>query len=93
MIAALYVWTRSPFTWATAVLISIAAGVSLLISAPRETTGPPAEVTTAKVGGFCATVIAAEDGTVWALAPGAVDGQLHRVDPGDVNRTAEECRR
>lgn len=93
MIAALTAWTRSPFTWIATVLIAVAAAVSLWINPPRELTGPPTEVTTAKVGGFCATVIRSADGNVWALAPGSIDGQLRRVDAADVDRDAAECQR
>lgn len=94
MSAALTTWTRSPFTWAAAALIAVVSGMSLWLSPPRgEVTGSPAEVTTAKVAGYCATVIAAGDGTVWALPPGSRDGKLRLVDPADVDRTAEECQR
>ncbi|MBF9519500.1 hypothetical protein [Mycobacteroides chelonae] len=94
MIAALTSWTRSPFTWIAAVLVAVAAGVSLWISPPRDdAAGPPSEVTIAKVGGYCAVTVTGDGGAAWALAPGAVDGQLHRVDPADVDRASAECRR
>lgn len=86
-------WITNPVTMTVAVLIAVTMGVWLVLDQPGEAVAPPAEVTTAQVGGFCATVIAAEDGTVWALAPGSVDGKLKRVDPANVDRDAVECRR
>lgn len=93
MIAELTAWTRNPITWTASALVAVAAGVSLWISPPLHSVDPPSEVSVAKVGGYCATVISAADGAVWALAPGAVDGKLKNFDPGDVNRTAAECAR
>lgn len=92
--SALRDWTRSPITWAAAVLVAVAAGVSLWISPPgSDVAGPPAEIVKAKVGGYCAQIVAGEDGSVWALAPGSVDGQLRRVDAADVHRDDAECKR
>lgn len=90
---AIRAWIISPVTMTVAVLVAAVMGVSLWISPPREVAAQPVEITVAKVGGFCATVIAAEDGSVWALAPGAVDGQLKRVDAAGVDRGAAECQR
>lgn len=88
MISGLYAWTRSPFTWAAAVLIAVASAVSLWVSPPRgDVAGPPAEIGTAKVGGYCATIVTGFDGSVGALAPGSIDGQLKKVDAKDVDRS------
>ncbi|WP_458317943.1 hypothetical protein [Mycolicibacterium brisbanense] len=87
-------WIVSPVTMTAAVLVAVIMSVWLVLDPPRgDVAGPPAEVAVAKVGGYCATVISAADGNVWALAPGSVDGQLHRVDSADVDRTASECQR
>ncbi|WP_158167421.1 hypothetical protein [Mycolicibacterium smegmatis] len=92
--AAICDWIVSPVTMTAAVLVAVIMGVWLVLDPPRgDVAGPPAEVAVAKVGGFCATIVTGFDGSVWALVPGAVDGQLKRVDAADVDRTSEVCTR
>lgn len=86
-------WIISPVTMGLMLLVAVAMGLWLVVDPPRETAGPPESVTTAKVGGFCAVTVTAVDGSVWALAPGAVDGKLQRVDGASVDRDAAECLR
>ncbi|AMO59073.1 Uncharacterised protein [Mycolicibacterium phlei] len=91
--AALRDWIRSPVTMLATVLVAVAAGGALWLSPPRgNVAGPPAEIGTARVGGYCARIVTGFDDTVWALAPGSRDGRLHRVDAADVDRNAAECR-
>jgi len=85
-------WIVSPVTWTATVLVAVAVGLALWLSPPHgDAAGPPAEIGTAMVGGYCARIVTGFDGTVSALAPGSRDGQLRRVDPADVNRHAPEC--
>jgi hypothetical protein len=86
-------WIVSPVTMTVSVLVAVAMSAWLWLDPPREATAPPESVTTARVGGFCATVISGADGEVWALPPGSVDGQLRRVDKESVDRDAAECMR
>lgn len=84
-------WIVSPVTMAVSVLIAVAMGTWLVLDPPRETTGPPAGIEFARVGGYCTRIVVSFDGAVWALAPGAPDGGLTRVDPRDVQRDLPEC--
>lgn len=87
-------WIVSPVTMTVAVLVAAVMGVWLVLDPPHgEVAGPPAGLTVAKVGGYCATVVATDDGSVWALDPGAVDGKLRRVDSESVDHDAAECMR
>jgi hypothetical protein len=87
--AAVRAWLISPVTMVVMLLVAGAMAVWLIVDPPREAAGPPATVTTAKVGGFCTRIVTGSDGSVWALAPGAVDGELRSVDAATVDRT--EC--
>lgn len=85
-------WIASPFTMVTGVLVAVAAAVALLLApAHGDAAGPP-EITVAKVGGYCATVVVGWDGAVWALAPGSRAGEPKRVDAADVDHNAAECK-
>lgn len=86
-------WIVSPVTMAAALLVSVAMAVWLTVDPPRELVAPPAGIESAKVGGYCTRIVVGLDGNVWALAPGAVDGKLTRVDAGDVQRDLPECPR
>lgn len=90
---ALRAWIRNPFTAVVVVVVAVAVGLALWLSPPHgDVAGPPAEIGTARVGGYCATAVVGFDGDVWALAPGSRDGRLHRVDQADVKLDAAECR-
>ncbi|WP_078321655.1 hypothetical protein [Mycobacteroides chelonae] len=84
-------WIVSPVTMAAALLVAVAMAVWLTVDPPRELVAPPAGIEFAKVGGYCTRIVVSFDGAVWALAPGAPDGGLTRVDPGDVQRDLPEC--
>ncbi|SHP27403.1 Uncharacterised protein [Mycobacteroides abscessus subsp. abscessus] len=87
-------WIVSPVTMTVCVVVAVAMGVWLVLDPPHgEVAGPPVGIEYAKVGGYCTRIVVGLDGAVWALAPGAPDGGLTRVDPGDVQRDLPECPR
>ncbi|MGV0675731.1 hypothetical protein ABQE62_05995 [Mycolicibacterium fortuitum] len=87
-------WLSDPATVVTGVILVVALSGWLLFAPPRaDVAGPPAEIATAKVGGYCVIVVTGFDGgAAWALAPGSRDGDLKRVDAVDVDRDAVECK-